>query len=145
MMYTLFKYTWRLSQCHYLTGILSLNEQILISLIIKSLTILKKNNVFKITNLHSVSIWFSFYFCQVFQVRKISGADNGKIFAMKVLKKVRGSWPSYSLYENITYLSTHTDILVYFIQSHTCWEVGHCLIASTWEDYWYTADCGPCI
>lgn len=52
---TLLKYTYRLSQCHYLTGILSLNKQILISLIIKVLTIFKKIMSLKVTNLHSVS------------------------------------------------------------------------------------------
>ena len=31
-------------------------------------------------------------YLQVFQVRKVAGADSGKIFAMKVLKKVRCLW-----------------------------------------------------
>lgn len=41
-------------------------------------------------------LWISFdvsifFFMQVFQVRKVSGAASGKIFAMKVLKKVSES------------------------------------------------------
>lgn len=103
-----------MSQCHYLTGILSLNKQILISLIIKVLTIFKKIMSLKVTNLHSVSIWFSFYFCQVFQVRKISGADNGKIFAMKVLKKVRG----HDLHNHC--MKVHMYNLLIYTHRYTC-------------------------
>ena len=34
------------------------------------------------------------FFIQVFQVRKVTGANTGKIFAMKVLKKVISLSPS---------------------------------------------------
>lgn len=37
--------------------------------------------------LYSILLLFSL---QVFQVRKVQGAQTGRIFAMKVLKKVRG-------------------------------------------------------
>lgn len=43
--------------------------------------------VFLLT-LHLTNISFTFLSVQVFQVRKVVGAASGKIFAMKVLKKV---------------------------------------------------------
>lgn len=39
-------------------------------------------------------------FLQVFQVRKVSGVTSGKIFAMKVLKKVRSSAVIFISFEN---------------------------------------------